>query len=82
LENEEDTSYFDTRADRYNHEFDDTDDTDDSPVPASKYFFTFKNEISTLFKHYFLVLHLIRRNTESNTTVVKFTTEAMTATAV
>jgi microtubule-associated serine/threonine kinase len=33
LENEEDTSYFDTRADRYNHEFDDTDD--DSPV-ASK----------------------------------------------
>jgi microtubule-associated serine/threonine kinase len=35
LENEEDTSYFDTRADRYNHEFDDTD-TDDSPVLASK----------------------------------------------
>lgn len=36
LENEEDTSYFDTRTDRYNHEFDDTD-TDDSPVLASKY---------------------------------------------
>lgn len=35
LENEEDTSYFDTRVDRYNHEFDDTD-TDDSPVLASK----------------------------------------------
>lgn len=35
LENEDDTSYFDTRADRYNHEFDDTD-TDDSPVLASK----------------------------------------------
>lgn len=36
LENEEDTSYFDTRADRYNHEFDDTD-TDDSPVLASNF---------------------------------------------
>ncbi|XP_018325560.1 microtubule-associated serine/threonine-protein kinase 3 isoform X2 [Agrilus planipennis] len=33
LENDEDTSYFDTRLDRYNHDLgDDTDDTDDSPV--------------------------------------------------
>ncbi|XP_065165228.1 microtubule-associated serine/threonine-protein kinase 3 isoform X2 [Atheta coriaria] len=34
LENEDDTSYFDTRVDRYNHDLeDDTDDTaDDSPV--------------------------------------------------
>ncbi|KAF5294843.1 hypothetical protein FQA39_LY00327 [Lamprigera yunnana] len=33
LENDEDTSYFDTRVDRYNHDLgDDTDDTDDSPV--------------------------------------------------
>ncbi|XP_017770613.1 PREDICTED: microtubule-associated serine/threonine-protein kinase 3 isoform X2 [Nicrophorus vespilloides] len=33
LENEEDTSYFDSRIDRYNHDLeDDTDDTDDSPV--------------------------------------------------
>ncbi|KAF5304296.1 hypothetical protein FQR65_LT07988 [Abscondita terminalis] len=33
LENDEDTSYFDSRVDRYNHDLgDDTDDTDDSPV--------------------------------------------------
>ena len=33
LDNEEDTSYFDSRIDRYNHDIeDDTDDTDDSPV--------------------------------------------------
>lgn len=33
LDNDEDTSYFDSRIDRYNHEIgDDTDDTDDSPV--------------------------------------------------
>lgn len=33
LENDEDTSYFDSRIDRYSHEMeDDTDDTDDSPV--------------------------------------------------
>lgn len=33
LENDEDTSYFDSRIDRYSHELgDDTDDTDDSPV--------------------------------------------------
>ncbi|XP_076261972.1 microtubule-associated serine/threonine (MAST) protein kinase dop isoform X5 [Rhynchophorus ferrugineus] len=33
LEHDEDTSYFDSRMDRYNHEIeDDTDDTDDSPV--------------------------------------------------
>lgn len=33
LEHDEDTSYFDSRMDRYNHEVeDDTDDTDDSPV--------------------------------------------------
>lgn len=33
LENDEDTSYFDTRLDRYNHDLeDDTDDTDESPV--------------------------------------------------
>lgn len=44
LENEEDTSYFDTRADRYNHEFDDTD-TDDSPVLSSKY-------LSRIFKDF------------------------------
>lgn len=38
LENEEDTSYFDTRVDRYTHEFaDDTDDTDDSPVLQSNF---------------------------------------------
>ncbi|XP_050313246.1 microtubule-associated serine/threonine-protein kinase 3 [Anthonomus grandis grandis] len=33
LEHDEDTSYFDSRMDRYSHEIeDDTDDTDDSPV--------------------------------------------------
>ncbi|CAH0562652.1 unnamed protein product [Brassicogethes aeneus] len=33
LEHDEDTSYFDSRIDRYSHEIeDDTDDTDDSPV--------------------------------------------------
>ncbi|GJQ68805.1 hypothetical protein Trydic_g5065 [Trypoxylus dichotomus] len=33
LDNDEDTSYFDSRIDRYNHDLeDDTDDTDDSPV--------------------------------------------------
>ncbi|KAJ8917957.1 hypothetical protein NQ315_002652 [Exocentrus adspersus] len=33
LEHDEDTSYFDSRVDRYSHELeDDTDDTDDSPV--------------------------------------------------
>lgn len=33
LQNDEDTSYFDSRIDRYNHDLeDDTDDTDDSPV--------------------------------------------------
>lgn len=33
LQHDEDTSYFDTRVDRYNHDLgDDTDDTDDSPV--------------------------------------------------
>ncbi|XP_060537410.1 microtubule-associated serine/threonine-protein kinase 3 isoform X2 [Cylas formicarius] len=33
LEHDEDTSYFDSRMDRYSHELeDDTDDTDDSPV--------------------------------------------------
>lgn len=33
LADEEDTSYFDSRIDRYNHELeDDTDDTDDSPL--------------------------------------------------
>lgn len=36
LENDEDTSYFDTRVERYNHEFEDTD-TDDSPILSSKY---------------------------------------------
>jgi hypothetical protein len=38
LENEEDTSYFDTRVDRYSHhqEFEDTD-TDDSPVLSSSF---------------------------------------------
>ncbi|XP_026473119.1 microtubule-associated serine/threonine-protein kinase 3 isoform X2 [Ctenocephalides felis] len=37
LENEDDTSYFDTRVDRYNHEIagDDTDDTDDSKLFGS-----------------------------------------------
>jgi microtubule-associated serine/threonine kinase len=35
LDNDEDTSYFDTRTDRYNHEFEDTD-TDDSPILSSK----------------------------------------------
>lgn len=35
LENDEDTSYFDTRVERYNHEFEDTD-TDDSPILSSK----------------------------------------------
>ncbi|XP_044740959.1 microtubule-associated serine/threonine-protein kinase 2 isoform X2 [Chrysoperla carnea] len=36
LDNDEDTSYFDSRTDRYNHEVaDDTDDTDDSPVFGS-----------------------------------------------
>ncbi|KAG5678272.1 hypothetical protein PVAND_007962 [Polypedilum vanderplanki] len=38
LENEEDTSYFDSRVDRYSHhqEFEDTD-TDDSPVLSSSF---------------------------------------------
>ncbi|XP_011269060.1 microtubule-associated serine/threonine-protein kinase 3 isoform X1 [Camponotus floridanus] len=36
LINDEDTSYFDTRMDRYNHDLgDDTDDTDDSPLFGS-----------------------------------------------
>ncbi|XP_001607681.2 microtubule-associated serine/threonine-protein kinase 3 isoform X2 [Nasonia vitripennis] len=36
LTNDEDTSYFDTRMDRYNHDLgDDTDDTDDSPLFGS-----------------------------------------------
>ncbi|XP_062564671.1 microtubule-associated serine/threonine-protein kinase 3 isoform X2 [Armigeres subalbatus] len=37
LDNEEDTSYFDTRVDRYNHEIcgDDTDDMEDSPLFGS-----------------------------------------------
>ncbi|XP_011879103.1 PREDICTED: microtubule-associated serine/threonine-protein kinase 3 isoform X2 [Vollenhovia emeryi] len=36
LVNDEDTSYFDTRMDRYNHDLgDDTDDTDDSPLFGS-----------------------------------------------
>ncbi|XP_068974964.1 microtubule-associated serine/threonine-protein kinase 3 isoform X2 [Bombus flavifrons] len=36
LINDEDTSYFDTRMDRYNHDIgDDTDDTDDSPLFGS-----------------------------------------------
>ncbi|XP_066585062.1 microtubule-associated serine/threonine-protein kinase 3-like isoform X2 [Prorops nasuta] len=36
LVNEDDTSYFDTRMDRYNHDIgDDTDDTDDSPLFGS-----------------------------------------------
>jgi hypothetical protein len=38
LENEEDTSYFDSRIDRYSHhqDFEDTD-TDDSPVLSSSF---------------------------------------------
>ncbi|CAB0041495.1 unnamed protein product, partial [Trichogramma brassicae] len=36
LSNDEDTSYFDSRMDRYNHDLgDDTDDTDDSPLFGS-----------------------------------------------
>ncbi|XP_055591772.1 microtubule-associated serine/threonine-protein kinase 1-like [Uranotaenia lowii] len=37
LDNEEDTSYFDTRVDRYNHDIcdDDTDDMEDSPLFGS-----------------------------------------------
>ncbi|KNC30597.1 hypothetical protein FF38_11951 [Lucilia cuprina] len=37
LSNEDDTSYFDTRMDRYNHDLagEDTDDTDDTPVIGS-----------------------------------------------
>ncbi|XP_048511497.1 microtubule-associated serine/threonine-protein kinase 3 isoform X2 [Athalia rosae] len=36
LTNDEDTSYFDSRMDRYNHDLgDDTDDTDDSPLFGS-----------------------------------------------
>ncbi|KAK6641086.1 hypothetical protein RUM44_012787 [Polyplax serrata] len=36
LDHEEDTSYFDSRSDRYNHDMgDDTDDTDDSPLFGS-----------------------------------------------
>ncbi|XP_063220188.1 microtubule-associated serine/threonine-protein kinase 3 isoform X2 [Bacillus rossius redtenbacheri] len=36
LDHDEDTSYFDTRMDRYNHEIgEDTDDTDDSPLFGS-----------------------------------------------
>lgn len=36
LENEEDTSYFDSRLERYNHEFEDSD-TDDSPIISSSF---------------------------------------------
>lgn len=37
MENEEDTSYFDSRLERYSHhEFDDSD-TDDSPVLSSSF---------------------------------------------
>ncbi|XP_023711287.1 microtubule-associated serine/threonine-protein kinase 3 isoform X7 [Cryptotermes secundus] len=36
IDHEEDTSYFDTRVDRYNHDIgEDTDDTDDSPLFGS-----------------------------------------------
>ncbi|XP_068082324.1 microtubule-associated serine/threonine-protein kinase 3 isoform X2 [Anabrus simplex] len=36
IDHEEDTSYFDTRMDRYNHDIgEDTDDTDESPLFAS-----------------------------------------------
>ncbi|XP_069693816.1 microtubule-associated serine/threonine-protein kinase 3 isoform X2 [Periplaneta americana] len=36
IDHEEDTSYFDTRMDRYNHDIgEDTDDTDDSPLFGS-----------------------------------------------
>jgi microtubule-associated serine/threonine kinase len=37
LENEEDTSYFDSRVERYHHDYDDTDDTDDSPILSSSF---------------------------------------------
>lgn len=36
LENEEDTSYFDSRVERYNHDFEDSD-TDDSPILSSSF---------------------------------------------
>lgn len=36
LENDEDTSYFDSRIERYNHEFEDSD-TDDSPILSSSF---------------------------------------------
>lgn len=36
MENEEDTSYFDSRLDRYHHDFEDSD-TDDSPVFSSSF---------------------------------------------
>lgn len=36
LENDEDTSYFDSRIERFNHEFEDSD-TDDSPIISSSF---------------------------------------------
>lgn len=35
LDHDEDTSYFDSRTDRYNHDLEDTDDADDSPLFGS-----------------------------------------------
>jgi len=43
LENEEDTSYFDTRTDRYNHEVDDSEEQDDTDESSSSMFSSFSS---------------------------------------
>lgn len=59
LENDEDTSYFDTRVDRYNHEFEDTD-TDDSPILSSKYDTpNLKIKTSIMTQFFFFQFHII-----------------------
>lgn len=43
LENDEDTSYFDTRTDRYNHEIDDSEEQDDTDESSSSMFSSFSS---------------------------------------
>lgn len=43
LDNDEDTSYFDTRLDRYNHEIDDSEEQDDTDESSSSMFSSFSS---------------------------------------
>lgn len=43
LDNDEDTSYFDTRTDRYNHEIDDSEELDDTDESSSSMFSSFSS---------------------------------------